>query len=417
MDRASEAMTEVPKIVHQRLRAAGEAAATPHPESDVLAAFAEQALTQSEREDVLAHLALCQDCREVLRLAVPPSEMMAAPVEREAELAPVTAPRAERRNRNWFAWGGLRWAGLAAGMAMALLVVRMGLEHHPVKQVSVGSVTSQESPANRTAETVKSGENSTPGNATELTPPQAAASQMTSGVVSAENPSAQSAKNTERLASNRLAVIHKPRAPSPIPRAKASGDAFETAEVSAGSGAGIGSGAGNLMARAEAPAIEKAKPPFENAEDLNAAQKPATSASGPVIAPGRNGMLVANSRAAAFSSPNTVPLKVRFMINAGVLRRSVDDGASWQTSLRTDHPLFYSANRGPEVWAGGQAGTLLHSTDTGTTWNVVQASSQGEQLTSDITHIEMPDSAHVVLTTAAQETWSSADSGKSWQKQ
>ena len=63
-------MPEVPKIVHDRLRAGlptGTGPEGPHPDPDVLTAFAEQALSAAEREGVLQHLARCGDCREISR--------------------------------------------------------------------------------------------------------------------------------------------------------------------------------------------------------------------------------------------------------------------------------------------------------------------------------------------------------------
>jgi hypothetical protein len=74
-------MAEVPKIVYDRLRAARPVPDRPlaepgapeqsHPDADLLTAFAEQALSATERDGVLDHLALCGDCREVIALALP----------------------------------------------------------------------------------------------------------------------------------------------------------------------------------------------------------------------------------------------------------------------------------------------------------------------------------------------------------
>ena len=50
-------------------RALAEGSGGPHPEADVLAAFAESALLPAERETVLAHLAYCAECRDVLGVA------------------------------------------------------------------------------------------------------------------------------------------------------------------------------------------------------------------------------------------------------------------------------------------------------------------------------------------------------------
>ncbi len=60
-------MAELSNSVLRRLAAAQRPA--DHPEPVLLSAFAEGALRAEEREGVLAHLALCPECREVLSLA------------------------------------------------------------------------------------------------------------------------------------------------------------------------------------------------------------------------------------------------------------------------------------------------------------------------------------------------------------
>src|ERR1700690_1951423 len=135
-------MTEVPKIVHHRLRAvtpAREVLEQTHPDADVLTAFAEQALAAREREGVLQHLALCADCRDIVALALPEFDTVTPPVEEETEV--VVARNADHKeNRfSWasLSWAHLRWATLAAGIVVAVFVVRPGFErmgkpHTPV---------------------------------------------------------------------------------------------------------------------------------------------------------------------------------------------------------------------------------------------------------------------------------------------
>ena len=43
-----------------------------HPDADLLTAFSERTLTENERQQVMAHLALCADCRHAVALAAPP---------------------------------------------------------------------------------------------------------------------------------------------------------------------------------------------------------------------------------------------------------------------------------------------------------------------------------------------------------
>ena len=102
-----------------------------HPEADLLTAFAEQALSATERDGVLEHLALCGDCREAVALALPPADIVTAPIAAETEAVRAT-PIPAKSKRNFltaFAWPSLRWAALAAGVAVAASVLLM----HPGK--------------------------------------------------------------------------------------------------------------------------------------------------------------------------------------------------------------------------------------------------------------------------------------------
>ena len=53
-------MEDVPKIVLKRLQETS--APGPHPDADLLTAFAEQSLAESERARVMEHLSRCSDC-------------------------------------------------------------------------------------------------------------------------------------------------------------------------------------------------------------------------------------------------------------------------------------------------------------------------------------------------------------------
>jgi hypothetical protein len=80
----------------------------PHPDPDLLSAFAEKALPERDRAQVLAHLAECGDCRQVVFFALPNS----------AETQKVLA--IERRPRSSFA---LRWGTLAATIAVCVILL------------------------------------------------------------------------------------------------------------------------------------------------------------------------------------------------------------------------------------------------------------------------------------------------------
>jgi hypothetical protein len=101
-------MENVPKIVRERLKAATSVAN--HPDADVLTAFAERSLPELERAIVLEHLARCDDCRDVLALALPASEPT------QTVISPARG--------GWLTWPALRWGFVAAG---AVAIVSLGI--------------------------------------------------------------------------------------------------------------------------------------------------------------------------------------------------------------------------------------------------------------------------------------------------
>jgi hypothetical protein len=85
----------------------------PHPDFDQLAAFAEGKLLPREREEVLAHLASCADCRELLSAAAGAREI---PV---ADSKPFLMPRPSRPPlRTWLPWVSIAATVLIAASAV-----------------------------------------------------------------------------------------------------------------------------------------------------------------------------------------------------------------------------------------------------------------------------------------------------------
>src|SRR5690348_1536198 len=97
-------MAELPETARQKLK---HWVAGPHPDANLLSAFAENSLSARERGPLLEHLAACASCREVVALAAPqdvPAQIARAP---------------ERTVRQW---AMMRW-----GTAAAILVVMAGV--------------------------------------------------------------------------------------------------------------------------------------------------------------------------------------------------------------------------------------------------------------------------------------------------
>jgi hypothetical protein len=442
-------MTEVPKIVYDRLRAALPEHALPlrtgpelaHPDANLLTAFAEQTLSPTEREGMLAHLALCGDCRDVIALALPAADIVAAPMPAEGEAVRTVPTKTER---NWltatkFAWPSLRWAALAAGIAVvaSVLLLRPG----KLNQAIPPSVNPQVAITAPSASGPQIASSAVPSSPTASSPTEQSALSS-----KAEEPQAKSelrlskklkagqtvtpSHQTEHgmlLAENKkdagpaAMLSPAPAAGAPAFDAAASRGATETVEVSAGAAAvkATPSTESSLMAQNETQPVIKSKPALQGVEvaGVEVTDQQATVAAAVVPAPAMSPSkhITSNARLAAPAS-STIAHNITWTIAAGELQRSMDSGRSWQNTLHADHPLLCYASHDNDVWTGGQAGTLFHSADSGVTWVQVRPSIKGQQLSFDVTHIDVRGPAEIVVSTSNHEIWSSADGGRTWDK-
>jgi photosystem II stability/assembly factor-like uncharacterized protein len=81
-------------------------------------------------------------------------------------------------------------------------------------------------------------------------------------------------------------------------------------------------------------------------------------------------------------------------------------------------PVFRAvAANGPDVWAGGTAAALYHSSDAGAHWARVIPAWQSATLSGDVLSLEFADAQNGRISTSTGEVWTTADSGQSWKKQ
>jgi hypothetical protein len=428
-------LPQVPRIVHDRLRASRPGQA--HPDADLLTAFAEQALSATERDGVLEHLALCGDCREIITLALPDTDVVVS-IADAADSSRATVPPAPARHKLSFAWPSLRWAALAAGVVVAasLLLIRPAKLNQPTPPAVSQRVGTAAQPV--------------PGTGTQVASSPSASSPTAAPITQSANPAGTG--ETRPKSELQLSKKLKPVTPSlqaehgmllasnkpagnkkeSVQEGKSPREAPEAYEFSGAAPDTTGASyQGNLMAQNEGPPIEnakiqKAKPalpgPAVQEIDANAQH---TSEEAVTPAPAR---LHASAAASAprvarpLAAGQSLARHVTWAITAGVLQRSLDSGQTWQSALRPDHPLLCYAAHGADVWTGGQTGTLFHSADGGVTWVLVQPAVKAHQLSADITHIDIDvgvdvrSPAQVVVSTNNNETWSSADGGKTWDK-
>jgi hypothetical protein len=112
-----------------------------HPDAESLNAFVEQALTGTEREQVLAHMATCGRCRQVVYLAQEAAGIegqVGAPVV-SGEGGREKAPNFTQRH-NWFGGWRLAWIPVAALAGFVGFAVLQHARHTPVEsQVAINS--------------------------------------------------------------------------------------------------------------------------------------------------------------------------------------------------------------------------------------------------------------------------------------
>jgi len=141
-------MPELPNIVRERLKVSRPTSA--HPDPDVLTAFAERALPESERAVVMEHLARCHDCRDILALALP------ATVTVETARVPLPV------RSGWLRAPVLRWGVVAAGFAVLVVT---GILEYPryqthgytadLRQKKAPAASAQTAQAGRASESAK----------------------------------------------------------------------------------------------------------------------------------------------------------------------------------------------------------------------------------------------------------------------
>lgn len=448
-------MSEVPKIVYDRLRAT--ATAGPHPDADMLTAFAEQCLSNKEREGVLAHLAVCQDCRETVALSLPALDVS---LQGQSAAEPVIVattnviqPTAPIR-RDWFAWANLRWAAMAAGIVVvaSVLLLRPGKPTGEPADASLHQAAESTPAASGEIKTETKAEVSSAGQPT--------------GAASADQRRRSAEKtrssDTYEVAANNEPVLHlqegpaaglKKQSPEPgrvlgapvndnglldaaredsvessrlalnapkpaargaaaaTPAAHPADSSTQSVEVSGALASVEVQPEQRLMAenRAEVAAIQKAKPAKNDGNEKDAESRQ-------LVAKTKSEALGASSNY-AFSV--SAPVHAQWRISEGSLQRSINAGASWDTVLRSDQKLLCQAVRGNEIWVGGRAGTLYFSNNGGITWTLLHPAPQDEpnsdaKATADITNIELGLSGAIAFTTQNGESWTSVDQGKTW---
>ncbi|HKD01622.1 MAG TPA: YCF48-related protein [Terriglobales bacterium] len=369
-------MAEVPKIVRQRMVATAKPG--PHPDPDLLTAFAEQSLSRRDRNLILAHLAQCAECREVLVLSTPLSEAV---------------PQPSATRTRWLGWPALRWGALAACAALVAAVsLRQGVPPtRPAGSVQAVHRLGEPVPPPQAPVAFSIQEDRVAmGNETRIVRPksrQVAVAPRSPAMMAKISPPATADKSAPPVPEMQLA--NKATALSAAPPVQANEQVEVTAEA-----ASAQTGASEAM-------LGKAKEAQGNMDLSLEKERAAKSEVAPAVA-------------GAFPARRLIP---RWTLSAdGTLERSLDAGRTWKTiPVATDATLTAVAAMDSDIWVGGSRGALYHSTDAGDHWTQVTPNAGGQKLTANIIGIEFSDMLHGKITTANQEIWTTTDAGQTWQ--
>ena len=453
-------MPEVPKIVHDRLRAGlsgGSVPEAPHPDPDVLTAFAEHSLSAAERERVLEHLARCGNCRELVALSIPPMESVPQPLaaEESESTFPVASNAGAKTGgqRPWFAWPGLRWAALAAGLMVAggILLMHPGKRNAgPEANQQPASTVPRPEEAIVARKTLPASDNALSAITSEKKPaPPAFSRDKESKLAYAAAPPPQSAianaqiqtptarKDVVAGAGVGGAFGAAPTSPTPVPPVSASSEMVEVTNESVAvtteearidqpvTGKQVADLPVNgrqvadlkMITKAKAPKTEANEPALQRSESLDKVQTADTAARQQPAAANMKSM-AANLRPNAnqTDSMQLEQYRAQWAIHGNDLQRSLDSGVAWKTVLHSDRPLLCYAAGGNDVWVGGKGGGLFHSANGGATWNQVHPSAQEQTLFDDVTHIDIYSPIRIVLITGKNQSWSTADGARTWEK-
>lgn len=411
-------MEQLPKIVQQGLRRTAEPAV--HPDPDLMTAFAEKSLTERERMDVLHHLAVCADCRDILALAMPET---------------ATEPLPSFKGSSWLTWPMLRWGALAA----CVVVVGAAVTLHYNERQAERSVAEKVS----TAPSAGAVESNTPKQSTAQIAPGSYPGSITLGRDSAGaagNLARQNEKKSlnDGMASARAKIsphspdrsASYPAAPAPMlagnpepeQAAKARTDTLDYASQTNNQTVSVDSAAVAPMEQKTTISELKAKDEAGKNE-LHKEAQTAGAIAGAALQDRKADTLSAMAETVEVTS-GAVAKRSRVKGNSphwtispdGSVQRSYDSGKSWQTIPIASGVVFRALTANDsDIWVGGAAGALYHSSDGGEHWIQIKPTAGGRSLTSDIITLEFSDASHGRLTTSNHEIWITSDAGETWQ--
>ncbi len=433
-------MRELPKVARERL--AATPVSTPHLDSNLIAAFVEHALPPGERQGVIAHMAVCAQCRNEVQLVIGANR----PDVQAAEAVRGLSAEAGSRSGG-FSWQRLlRWqpisaaAGLLAISFAFWVATRRPTSHAvPPANAPLTTMAGKTAPAPPATGIREAARVPAPSPA-----PPARARQMLARAL----PSAQSAatarshvlKGDQRKAPTEVLTLASgntgptvletgAKQPESIVVAAAPPPPAPAAPVpqSGGVGGVPGTAAGPAGTVAAGQAAPKPVSPEIVSAELGTETAPAHGVERAPTVLSLHKSLAAESPKASRRLVRLMESEVRWAVaadatsaqsNPGTVEKSLDGGRTWQPVPVAPGVTFRVVFAlGRDVWAGGLRGAFYHSSDGGEHWSAVPLAAASGAVTGDIVSIQFADASHGVARASSGQTWTTSDSGRTWQVQ
>lgn len=374
--------------------------AGPHPDANLLSAFAEDALLAREREQILGHLVACPSCRETLRLS------SAAAEEPQPALLPLPASRpAPSVFRNWIT-GTAMAACIVAIVGSAILLrhaIRTSEAQPPVAVSQPAKTTTQPPPQIASA----AGSPSTQQQAATQRPPRAipkhprgsAQSRATSSASAHPMPPAVTEQVQVAPQNSQAEPTQEANATTPTPPAQAP--------------SGFVGGAMPAQ-KSVSPAPQQYSPAQSQQRAVYSSHSAATS--GARTAARNQPSFAGNASARGLSSfaPRPVPHPQWRIGDAGQIEHITDSG-TWQPIPVGQNVNFRVVTVShQEVWAGGDHLALFHSADNGATWTEVHLPAAADRAHA-IVNIDLNNAPKLTVESDSGTTWTTNDAGQTWQ--
>ena len=350
-----------------------------HPDADQLTAFVEQALPLHEREQTLAHLAVCANCRAIVARSLPPLDEVAAP-------QPVLVRRA------WFSGWSLAWpaATLAAMAALGFFIVHL---HNalPIKSITEAptQLATNHPPPPVPDETASARAVLKPPAPSAKPLPQNRTLDNVTAMAGLANPQGiGTPTGSETVAALRTQNLNGSALPQPLGAAAG----------------GAGDGQLTLHGAMARPQI----PPDRPQPGIFAGSAPATAspAKTPVVTtPSAAQMSPAATPADAMSADanaSATVLAANDAASVAALSTTINGRASKTTQPLPSHlPALSTATNGHQVLALDTQNALFFSEDDGNHWTAIPAQWRGRAVRVNLARPAMFSEQNTVITTAA----------------